>query len=142
MKRVPVHNVIAIRLAVPGDEHIIASLILAAFEPFRDQYTPDAFEYTAATADRIAERFVEGPMWLAMDGDKAVWTVSGLPEDGRFYIRSMAVSPDAQGRGVGQKLLDALETHARDAGFEKLFLYTTYVCPEQNRCMRRTDFMF
>lgn len=117
------------RLAVPGDEAAIESLILEAFLPFKDQYTSGAFEYTAATADLIRERFAEGPMWLACDGDETVGTVSGLPEADRFYIRSMAVKPSAQKRGVGQKLLDALEHHARDAGFAKLYLYTTFVLP-------------
>ena len=120
---------VEIRLAVPGDETVMASLIFDAFLPFRDLYTPDAFDYTAVTAARISERFAEGPMWLAyMDGE-AVGTVSGLPEEERFYIRSMAVKPNAQGKRVGQNLLDALESHARKAGFEKLYLYTTFVLP-------------
>lgn len=51
-----------IRRAVTGDEEAIAALIFEAFVPFRDQYTPDAFDYTAASAERIRERFAEGPM--------------------------------------------------------------------------------
>ena len=120
---------VEIRIAVLSDEAVIASLIFEAFLPFRDLYTPDAFDYTAATAERISERFVEGPMWLAYIDGEAVGTVSGLPEDDRFYIRSMAVKPVAQGKQVGQKLLDVLERHARKAGFEKLYLYTTFVLP-------------
>lgn len=118
-----------IRLAVPGDEESIASLILEAFLPFKDEYTPGAFEYTAATAGTIRGRFAEGPMWLAMDGDDALGTVSGLPEEERYYIRSMAVSPNAQRRGVGQKLLEELEADARQRGYSKLYLYTTFVLP-------------
>lgn len=117
------------RLAIPGDEAIIASLIFEAFLPFRDQYTPDAFDYTAASAERISDRFAEGPMWLAYIDGEAVGTVSGLAEEERFYIRSMAVKPSAQGKQVGQKLLDVLESHSREAGFEKLYLYTTFVLP-------------
>lgn len=127
-KKVSVPDV-EIRLAVQGDEALIASLIFEAFLPFREQYTPDAFDYTAAMAERISERFVEGPMWLAYIDGEAVGTVSGLPEEERFYIRSMAVKPSAQGKQVGQKLLDALESYALREGFEKLYLYTTYVLP-------------
>ncbi len=118
-----------IRLAVPGDEAVIAELISAAFGPFRDQYTPDAFEYTAATAERIRERFDEGPMWLVFDGENAVGTVSGLPEPDRFYVRSMAVRPEGQGKGVGQLLLNTLEGYARETGYEVVYLYTTFVLP-------------
>ena len=119
----------AIRRAVPGDEEIIANLIFEAFAQFREHYTPAAFEYTAASADKIRERFVEGPMWIAYIDGKPVGTVSGLPEEERFYIRSMAIKPSAQRGGVGQRLLDALEAHARAEGFKKLYLYTTFVLP-------------
>jgi len=129
-----------IRLAVPGDEHVIASLILEAFLPFKDEYTPGAFEYTTATADRIAERFAEGPIWIAYDGGEAVGTVSGLPETDRFYIRSMAVKPETQGRGFGQKLLEVLEQHARDAGFSTLYLYTTFVLPAARKLYEKNGF--
>ncbi|HVF47767.1 MAG TPA: GNAT family N-acetyltransferase, partial [Pyrinomonadaceae bacterium] len=108
---------VELRLAGPGDEETIASLILEAFEPFRAEYTPDAFDYTAVSSERVRERFTEGPTWLAFDGDEPVGTVSGLPEEERFYVRSMAVKPAAQGRRIGQKLLDALEEHARLSGY-------------------------
>lgn len=129
-----------VRLAVPGDEELIASLILEAFLPFKDEYAPGAFEYTAATADTIRERFAEGPMWLAYDGDEAVGTVSGLPEPDRFYIRSMAVKTTAQKRGVGQALLDVLEHHARESGSKRLYLYTTFVLPGARRLYEKNGF--
>jgi GNAT superfamily N-acetyltransferase len=129
-----------IKLAAPGDEKVISQLIFEAFSPFRDSYTPDAFEYTAANAERVSERFAEGPMWLAYDGGKAVGTVSGLPEEDRFYIRSMAVRPSAQGRQVGQKLLHALESYACAAGFEKLYLYTTFVLPAARPMYEKNGF--
>jgi GNAT superfamily N-acetyltransferase len=129
-----------IRLAVPGDEHVIAALILDAFLPFKDEYTPEAFEYTAATADRIRDRFAEGPMWIADDGGEAVGTVSGLPEGERYYIRSMAVSTSAQGRGIGQKLLQTLEQDARERGYRKLYLYTTFVLPAAKKLYEKNGF--
>lgn len=131
---------VEIRLAVPGDEATIASLILAAFGPFREDYTPDAFEYTAATAERVAERFTEGPMWLAYVDREAVGTVSGLPEKERFYIRSMAISPTIQRSGVGQRLLDTLEEDARRRGYSKLYLYTTFVLPGAKRLYEKNGF--
>ena len=129
-----------LRLAEPGDEEIVASLIFAAFSRFRNQYTPDAFAYTSASVEIVRERFAEGPMWIAYDGEEAVGTVSGLPEEERFYIRSMAVKPSAQGKRVGQKLLDALEAHARNAGFEKLYLYTTFVLPAARPLYEKNGF--
>lgn len=131
---------VEINLATLGDEEAIASLVLKAFAPFRDKYTPDAFDYTAVSAERVRERFAEGPIWLAYIGDEPVGTVSGLPEEGRFYTRSMAIKPSVQRGGVGQRLLDTLETYAREAGFEKLYLYTTFVLPGAKRLYDKNGF--
>lgn len=122
-------SVVEICRARLDDAAIVANLLLEAFVPFKAAYTPDAFEYTTAKADTIASRFSEGPIWLANYRGEPVGTVSGLPEPDRFYIRSMAVKPSAQGLGIGQKLLETLEIYAKEKGFTKLYLYTTHVLP-------------
>ncbi|MGH9947099.1 MAG: GNAT family N-acetyltransferase [Pyrinomonadaceae bacterium] len=129
-----------IKLAKPGDEEIISSLIFEAFSPFRNEYTPDAFAYTAVSAETVRGRFSEGPMWLAYIGDEPVGTVSGLPEDERFYIRSMAIKPSVQRGGIGQRLLETLEMFAREAGYKKLYLYTTFVLPAAKRLYEKNGF--
>ena len=131
---------VEIRRAVPGDEEAIASLIYEAFAPFESGYTAEAFEYTTPKADQIRPRFEEGPIWIAELDGEAVGTVSGMADAGRFYIRSMAIKPSAQRGGIGQKLLDALEAYAREAGFEKLYLYTTFVLPGAKRLYEKNGF--
>jgi N-acetylglutamate synthase-like GNAT family acetyltransferase len=111
-----------------------------AFLPFRAGYTDEAFEFTTPPTNVIRERFSEGPIWLAEREGIAVGTVSGLPEADRFYIRSMAIDPLAQRSGVGQKLLETVERHAREQRFEKLFLYTTYVLPGAQRLYEKNGF--
>ena len=129
-----------IRRAEPGDEAMIAALIFEAFAPFRDEYTPEAFEYTSVSAEKVRERFDEGPMWLALVDGAAVGTVSGLLEEERFYIRSMAIKPSVQRGGIGQRLLETLETFAREAGYKKLYLYTTFVLPGAKRLYEKNGF--
>jgi len=129
-----------IRRATPDDAATISALIHEAFVPFETDYTAEAFAYTTPPVDMIRERFEEGPIWIAVDGDVMVGTVSGLPEPDRFYIRSMAVKPMAQGNGVGQKLLATLEEFARDAGHNTLYLYTTFVLPGAKRLYERNGF--
>jgi len=131
---------VLVRLAVSDDAATVADLIYEAFAPFRSEYTDGAFEYTTPNADAIRPRFEEGPIWIAELNGDAVGTVSGLPDAGRFYIRSMAIKPSAQRGGIGQKLLDALESHAREAGFEKLYLYTTLVLPGAKRLYEKNGF--
>lgn len=130
-----------IRLAIEHDAEAIASLLLEAFSPFESEYTSGAFEYTTPKADVIRGRFIEGPIWVAEEGDMLIGTVSGLPELDRFYIRSMAVKREMQGRGVGQLLLGVLEAYAREKGFTRLFLYTTYVLPDAKRLYERNGFV-
>lgn len=129
-----------IRRAAESDSEVIAALIREAFDPFESQYTTGAFEYTTPVADVIRERFAEGPIWLAYIGEEPVGTVSGLPEEERFYIRSMAIKPSAQRGGIGQRLLETLEAFAHEAGYEKLYLYTTFVLPGAKRLYEKNGF--
>jgi ribosomal protein S18 acetylase RimI-like enzyme len=130
-----------IRLAGPGDEATVTRLLSEAFEPFRELYTPGGFADTTASADVVRERLATAKVWLAFDGEEAVGTVAALPEPERIYIRSMAVTPRAQGRGVGQRLLDELEADARERGFKCLYLYTTNVLPGAQPLYEKNGFV-
>jgi N-acetylglutamate synthase-like GNAT family acetyltransferase len=118
-----------IRLATPEDSASIAEVLHEAFLPFRKHYTAEAFAVVTASADVIASRFVEGPMWVAELNGKVVGTVSLTTEPEGQYIRSMAVRPEAQGLGIGHRLLDALNDHASESHIRRIFLYTTYFVP-------------
>ena len=140
MLQVELKPEVIIRLAVPDDSETVASLIYEAFSPFEPEYTAGAFEYTTPKADLIRPRFEEGPIWIAsLDGDD-VGTVSGMFDGERFYIRSMAIKPTAQRNGIGQKLVDAFDSYAREKGFEKIFLYTTFVLPGAKHLYEKNGF--
>ena len=129
-----------IRRATPADAETIANLIYEAFSPFESDYTPGAFEYTTPKADAIGSRFKEGPIWIADIDGEPVGTVSGMLDGDRFYIRSMAIKPSVQRGGIGQRLLETLEAYAREKGFEKLYLYTTFVLPGAKRLYEKNGF--
>ena len=128
------------RLARPDESEAIAELLLESFGLFEAEYTPGAFKYTTPNADEVRGRFEEGPIWVAMDRDTMIGTVSGLPETDRFYVRSMAVRPDAQQLGLGQRMLEILEAYARDKDFERIYLYTTHVLPGARRLYEKNGF--
>ncbi|MCA9279074.1 MAG: GNAT family N-acetyltransferase [Phycisphaeraceae bacterium] len=46
-------------------------------------------------------------------------------------IAKLMVHPNARGRGFGRKLMEAVEQHARDAGFRMLTLDTKAGCPAE-----------
>jgi ribosomal protein S18 acetylase RimI-like enzyme len=116
---------VQIRFAVEDDADDISALLLEAFSAFKSDYTPGSFAIVTPRVDEIVRRFDEGPMWVAVKDDEIVGTVSVLPEPEWLYIRSMAVSPKAQGLGISHRLLDAVEEYAIENGFDRLFLYTT-----------------
>ena len=131
---------VEIRRATADDSETIAGLIYEAFAPFETEYTTEAFEYTTPKPEAIRPRFEEGPIWIASINGEEVGTVSGMPDAGRFYIRSMAIKPSIQRAGIGQRLLDTLEGYAREHGFEKLYLYTTFVLPGARRLYEKNGF--
>src|SRR5207247_11127495 len=103
---------VEIRFAEPGDAESISEILRKAFSEFKNDYTPEALEVVTPPADEIATRFGEGPQWLAIVDSEPVGTVSVIREPEHLYIRSMAVLREAQGVGIGRRLLAAIEGYA------------------------------
>jgi putative acetyltransferase len=118
-------NGIVIRRSTPSDADSISEVLRAAFTPFKDGCTEGAFNAVTPTAAEIRARYTEGPIWVAETAEGVIGAVSTVPEPEWLYLRSMAVCPEAQGSGVGYRLIDAVEKHAIENGFDRLFLYTS-----------------
>lgn len=118
-----------IRLAEPSDAEAIATVLYEAFGVYRENYTPEAFEVVTPNAETIVTRFAEGPQWVAEIDDQIVGTVSLTTEPEGLYVRSMAVSPSVQGKGVGHILLNAVNEFANASEHDRVFLHTTYFVP-------------
>ncbi len=66
-----------------------------------------------------------GQVYFALDGTRVIGTVAALPTAaGVFELAKMAVEPEAQGRGVGKLLVEAVIGFAREAGAHTLILLT------------------
>ena len=58
--------------------------------------------------------------------DGALIGAVGLEVEGTdALLRSLIVAPDRRGEGLGLRLVDAIEAHARTAGVTRLYLLTT-----------------
>src|SRR5204863_807321 len=99
--------------------------LAAAFALYKDQYTPGAFAATTPGAEVIAQRFSEGPLWVAEMGGTIVGTASAVPTGTGLYVRSVAVAPAARGQRLGARLMRVVEAYVRAEGFQRLFLSTT-----------------
>ena len=114
-----------VRLATIGEASAIASALRGAFAEYKALYTPGAFAITTPTTEQIQNRWSEGPVWIALQGRRAVGTVAAVPKGQALYIRSMGIRPEARGQGLGRLLLEQVESFAKRQGFKQMFLSTT-----------------
>jgi ribosomal protein S18 acetylase RimI-like enzyme len=100
---------LAIRPAAPAEFAAVGELCVAAYEPFLSQ----AGDYADVLRDAAA-RATAAELLVAVDGEQLLGTVTFVPDGGPLgeiataqetEFRMLAVSPAAQGRGVGTELL-------------------------------------
>jgi GNAT superfamily N-acetyltransferase len=103
----------------------VARVLEEAFADLRALYTAASYAATVLLPEGVQARMVEGPVWVAMRADEAIGTCSAKALDEGLYLRGMAVSPRARGRGVGRMMLSTAEEFAIDAGARRLMLSTT-----------------
>lgn len=114
-----------IRLSTRSDASAIADVILQSFLEYKSSYTDEAFAATCPSSTEVEQRLVEGPVWVAIENETPVGTVSGVPDRDALLVRSLAVLPNSRGHGVGQLLMDQAENYAYENGFKRLVLSTT-----------------
>lgn len=121
------HHEFTIRPAKLDDARAILQCLRSAFEPYRNQYTPQAYLDTVMAPDSVIERLRDMTLLVALDVQKnLVGTIGGAAVSvGEGHLRGMAVPPQHQGRGIAQLLLDAMEKLLRNEGCTRITLDTT-----------------
>jgi RimJ/RimL family protein N-acetyltransferase len=117
----------SVRRATTEDSAAVLDCLRAAFEPYRAQYTPAAFEDTVLTPATVCERFSTMVVFVAeTSGGEIVGTVAcNVVREGEGHLRGMAVRPSWQGRGVAEELLTAAEAELRRGRCRRVSLDTT-----------------
>lgn len=131
---------INVRLATIAEAVSIASVVHRAFVEYEPLYTAEAFAITVPTAEQIAKRWNEGPVWAATRDGRLEGTVAAIPRGDGLYIRSMAVTPGARGLGLAKMLLQAVEQFAEANGFGRMVLSTTPFLHQAIRLYERFGF--
>jgi len=117
----------SLRRAAATDARGIIACLHAAFAPYREQYTPQAFQDTVLTAQTVHQRLVEMAVFVAQAPTGEVVGAIGCAlvsaEEG--HIRGMAVLQEWQGAGVAAQLLSAAEAELRSRNCRRVTLDTT-----------------
>ncbi|QYN34192.1 GNAT family N-acetyltransferase [Pseudonocardia sp. DSM 110487] len=117
-------------LGQPGD---LGWVVLAHGEQYAAEFGWDgSFEALVA---RIVAEFGEGNdparerAWIAELDGRRVGCVFCVADDepGTAKLRILLVHPDARGHGVGTRLVDTCVAFAREAGYERMRLWTNDV---------------
>lgn len=140
---------VVVREAVPAEYTRIGDLTVAAYSIFPE--TDDASGYVDELRD-VAGRARACPVYIALDpasGDViggATYVpgpgtpLSELEREGEAGIRMLAVAPEAQGKGAGTALLEALIARARADGRRGMALYTLPAMTAAHRLYERYGF--
>ncbi|MEV5320062.1 GNAT family N-acetyltransferase [Streptomyces sp. NPDC052687] len=116
-----------IRAAVTADIPAVRSVTDAAYRPYiaRIGVVPQPMEADHA-ADVAAGR-------VFVTGDPVTGLVVLDAYEDHLFLDSIAVHPDAHGRGVGRRLLRFADAHARVLGLPEIRLYTNAMMWENQK---------
>lgn len=66
-------------------------------------------------------------------GDPVTGVLVLVPHEDHLFVESVAVHPDAHGRGVGRRLLEFVDEHACELGLFEVQLYTNAMMWENRK---------
>lgn len=112
------------RPGTAADLPVVRQVVRAAYAPYRERMdqppAPMLDDYHAAAES--------GQIWVV--GDPVVGVIVLIGQDDGLLVENVAVSPAAQGTGIGRQLMEFAEQRARALGLRRLRLYTNEVMIE------------
>jgi len=110
----------------------LLQLLLRSYEYQKDRIDPPS-SVLELDAQVLAYKAHEEQMFIATDDDMLVGCAFARPRDGALYVGKVAVRQDRQGQGIGRRLMQAIEQHARERGYTLLELETRIELIENHR---------
>jgi N-acetylglutamate synthase-like GNAT family acetyltransferase len=111
---------ILIRRATPTDAAGIRALTRAAYAPWIPLIGREPLPMNADYDRAVVEHVID----VVEDGNDLVALIETIPLADHLLIENLAVHPDRQGEGLGDRLLGHAEATARAMGFAEVRLYT------------------
>jgi ribosomal protein S18 acetylase RimI-like enzyme len=105
----------------------ILECLRSAFEPYRSDYTPAAYEDTVLPPESLSRRLQEMTVLVAIThSGSVVGTLAyKLEEYGDAHLRGMAVRRECQGSGIAEKLLAHAQAEIVEGNCSRITLNTT-----------------
>jgi N-acetylglutamate synthase-like GNAT family acetyltransferase len=123
----------------------IHSVLLKAFESYNNDYTNDAYIATVLSTTEIKNRILgeKYEIYVITINKKIIGTVSISKKNKyKLYIRSMAVHPNYQKRGIGHFILNKIIELAKKNNIEYIFLDTSKLLKEAVEFYKKFGFVF
>jgi ribosomal protein S18 acetylase RimI-like enzyme len=111
---------IGFRSAAPADAAAIKAIVRAAYAKWVPVIGREPLPMRADYDKAVREHQFE----LAIEDGRIVGLIETIAHDDHIWIENVAVTPEAQGRGIGRQLLDSVERTAVEAGLRELRLLT------------------
>jgi ribosomal protein S18 acetylase RimI-like enzyme len=117
----------------------LLSLILRSFEYMDDVIDPPSSAHRL-TLSSLREKALQEVAFVASRGAKLLGCVFIAERASDFYLGKLAVAPEAQGFGIGRKLLETCERHAEISGKPVIELQTRIELVANQRTFQKFGF--
>jgi GNAT superfamily N-acetyltransferase len=124
------------RPAKPGDAAALRALVRAAYA----KYVPRLGREPAPMLDDYAARIAAGQAWVLEEDGALLGALILEDEPGALMLYNIAIAPEAQGKGIGRRLIAFTEAEARRRGYGLLRLYTNELMVENVAMYPRLGF--
>ena len=109
-----------LRRAAQGDAAAVRAVTRDAYAKWvpliNREPLPMTADYDRAVSEHLIDLWEEGGELLAL--------IETIPAEDHLLIENVAVRPDQQGRGIGDRLMRHAEALARSLGLDEVRLYT------------------
>ncbi len=129
-------NGIGIRPAQHGDVSEILDCVKSAYQ----HYTARLGKAPGPMLDDYARVIEEQEVYVAANEGTIIGILVLKPDDKGVLLDNVAVSPDAQGQGLGKRLVDFAERRTAELGYTEIELYTHELMTENVGMYQKWDY--